>query len=200
MAAETAVRPDHAAILELVAPGSRVLDLGCGEGELLALLAERRGVRGQGVELDDEAIYRCVGRGLPVCHGDIDSGLPDYPDDAFDYVILNKSIQEAKHVTGVLRESLRVGRRAIVGFPNFAHWAGRWSLGVRGRAPMTPSLPYAWHDTPNRRFFSVRDFTDYCREEGIPVLDARFVGRGGARVRRLPNLRALDAIFLLGRR
>ena len=196
--APEALRADHAAIVEHVEPGWRVLDLGCGDGALLALLAEQRGARGQGIELDDEAVYRCVGRGLPVCHGDIDSGLPDYPDDAFDCVILNKSIQEARHVTAVLREALRVGRRAIVGFPNFAHWAGRWSLAARGRAPMTPSLPYAWHDTPNRRFFTVLDFTDYCRELRIPLLGARYIGRGG-RVRLLPNLRAVDAIFLLGR-
>jgi len=193
------LRPDHAAILELVAPGARVLDLGCGDGSLLALLVERRGARAEGVELDEEAIYRCVGRGLSVCHGDIDSGLPDYPDGAFDYVILNKSIQEARNVAVVLAEALRVGRRAIVGFPNFAHWAGRWSLAVRGRAPMTPSLPYAWHDTPNRRFFTILDFTAYCRRQGLPVLDARFIGRRG-RVRLLPNLFAVDAIFLLGRR
>jgi methionine biosynthesis protein MetW len=190
-------RPDHAAICDLVDAGARVLDLGCGDGELLALLTERKGVRGQGIELDDQAIYRCVARGLPVFHGDIDSGLPDYPDGSFDWVILNKSLQEAKRVDLVLREALRVGRRVVVGFPNFAYLSARITLGIRGRAPMTPSLPYQWHNTPNLRFFTVRDFELYCAESGIRILAVRHIGRRG-RARFWPNLFALDALFVIG--
>jgi methionine biosynthesis protein MetW len=180
----TPVRPDHAAICELVEQGARVLDLGCGDGELLALLVERKGIKGEGVEVDEKEIYKCVARGLSVFHGNIESGLPDYPEGAFDFVILNKSLQEARNVDGVLKEALRVGHNVIVGFPNFA--------------PMTNALPHWWQDTPNLRFWAVKDFEGYCRNQGIKVLDTRFIGKNG-RVRLLPNLLALDAIFLLSR-
>ena len=191
------VRPDHGAICGFVAPGARVLDLGCGDGELLAMLVEHKGVRGQGIELDDQAIYRCVARGLSVFHGDIDGGLPDYPAGSFDFVILNKSLQEAKHVDLVLREALRVGRRVIVGIPNFASVGARSRVFFRGRMPVTRSLPYQWYDTPNLRFLTIRDFEDHCRELGIRILDARFLGKRGP-VRWRPNLFALEAVFLLG--
>jgi methionine biosynthesis protein MetW len=191
------VRPDHAAIYGFVDAGARVLDLGCGDGELLGLLVEGKGVKGQGIEVDDQQIYRCVARGLSVFHGDIDSGLPDYPDGSFDFVILNKSLQEVKRVDYVLREALRVGRRVIVGIPNFASLGARWRICAQGRMPVTSSLPFQWHDTPNVRFLTIRDFQVHCGELGIRILDAVYLGRRG-RLRLLPNLFALDAIFLLG--
>jgi methionine biosynthesis protein MetW len=191
------LRPDHAAIYDLVDAGARVLDLGCGDGELLALLVEGKRARGQGIEVDDQAIYRCVARGLSVFHGDIDSGLPDYPDGSFDFVILNKSLQEVKHVDYVLREALRVGRKVIVGIPNFASLGARARLFFGGRMPVTRSLPYQWHDTPNLRFLTIKDFQVHCRELGITVLEARCFGKRG-HVPLLPNLFALEAVFLLG--
>jgi methionine biosynthesis protein MetW len=148
--------------------------------------------------VDEKEIYKCVARGLSVFHGNIESGLPDYPEGAFDFVILNKSLQEARNVDGVLKEALRVGHNVIVGFPNFAHYRARWRLAALGRAPMTNALPHRWQDTPNLRFWAVRDFEGYCRNQGIKVLDTRFIGKNG-RVRLLPNLLALDAIFLLSR-
>jgi methionine biosynthesis protein MetW len=194
-----APRADHAVIYDLVAAGSRVLDLGCGDGTLLALLTEGKGVRGQGIELDEQAIYRCVEKGISVFHGDIDSGLPEYPDRSFDYVILDQSLQEVRHVDLVIREALRVGGTVIVGFSNFAFLPARLMLALRGRMPITPSLPYRWHDTPNLRFLTIADFSAYCRERGYRVLAAHCLGRHGA-VRFWPNLLAMNAVFALSAR
>jgi methionine biosynthesis protein MetW len=189
-------RLDHRIICRLVAPGARVLDLGCGDGDLMSLLVREKGAMVQGIELDGEAVHRCVEKGLTVFQGDIETGLVDYPDRAFDDVILNQSMQEVKKVDVVIGESLRVGRRVIVGFPNFAHLTSRSTLFFRGRTPVTSSLPYYWYETPNVRFLSIRDFDDFCRNKGLRVLDAVYLGRDQI-LTRLPNLRARNAIYVL---
>jgi methionine biosynthesis protein MetW len=188
----------HRVIAEWIRPGSSVLDLGCGTGELLVRLAREKNCRVQGVEIDEAAIYRCVARGLNVFQGDIDSGLADYGAGSFDYVILHQTFQEVKEPEKVLREALKVGREVIVGFPNFAYYRARAQIFFRGRVPVTPSLPYRWYNTPNLHFLSLADFADFCHSEGITIKAA--TGTAGARrVRCLPNLRSDTGIFLIAR-
>jgi len=187
---------DHRAIVEWIRQGSSVLDLGCGNGELLSLLVREKSVRGQGIEIDEQAIYQCVAKGLSVFHEDIDNGLSDYADQSFDYVILNQSFQQVKNPDIVLKEALRVGREAIVGFPNFAHYLARLRMFFRGKAPITPSLPYEWHDTPNLHFLSVSDFIEYCHKRNFKISKSFFIGKT-RRVVILPNLFALTGIFLI---
>ncbi len=187
---------DHKIIAEIVEPGSKVLDLGCGNGDLLHLLVERRNVKAQGVELNNDAIHACVEKGLSVFHSDIDSGLPYYPDQSFDYVILNQSLQEVKRVETVISEALRVGKKAIIGFPNFAHLEARTLMFFGGRAPIASSLPYEWYSTPNLRFLSIKDFRSFCRLKGYKILGAHFLDSQGP-VRVLPNLFAQNAIFVI---
>ena len=148
----------------MVEPGSRVLDVGCGDGALLALLRDRRGVDGRGIELSREGVSDCLAKGLPVIQGDADTDLADYPDDAFDYVILSQTIQATRQPRVVLEHLLRIGRRAIVSFPNFGHWRVRFELALRGRMPVTENLPYSWYDTPNIHFCTIRDFVELCRD------------------------------------
>ena len=193
---DNGIRPDHQVIFDMIEPGSRVLDLGCGTGDLLQLVARDKDARVQGIELDEHAIYECVRKGLSVCQSDIESGLAEYPDGSFDYVILNQSLQEIRKVFFLLREALRVGNRVIVGFPNFAYINARVCLGLGGKAPMTPSLPYRWYDTPNVRFLSISDFRSFCAEKGFAVRKACFLN-GERTITFWPNLRALGAIFLL---
>jgi methionine biosynthesis protein MetW len=188
--------PDHKAILRWVHQGSSVLDLGCGDGVLLDLLVREKGVRAQGIEIDEQAIYQCVAKGLSVFHEDIDNGLSDYADRSFDYVILNQSFQQVKSPEVVLKEALRVGRQVIVGFPNFAHYLARLRIFFGGKAPITPSLPYAWHDTPNLHFLSILDFVEYCRSREIRIVRSVFIGKNRA-IRVFPNLFALIGIFLI---
>lgn len=189
-------RLDYQIICEIVSPGSKVLDLGCGNGDLLQLLVERRNAKAQGVELNNEAIHACVEKGLSVFHSDIDSGLPYYPEQSFDYVILNQSLQEAKKVEAVISEALRVGKKAIIGFPNFAHLEARVRIFFGGRAPIASSLPYEWFSTPNLRFLSIKDFKNFCTAKGYKILAAHFLDAQG-RVRVLPNLFAQNAIFVI---
>ncbi|MGA2028270.1 MAG: methionine biosynthesis protein MetW, partial [Syntrophobacteraceae bacterium] len=172
-------RLDHRIISELIVPGASVLDLGCGAGELLYMLIKDRAAHGQGIEIDEQAIYACVARGLNVFHGDIDSGLFDYPDRSFDYVILNQCLQQVLHVETVLADSLRVGKKVIVGFPNFAHYGARLQLFFRGRAPVTASLPYQWYETPNLHFLSISDFFIFCRDKGITIERCEYIGNRG---------------------
>ncbi len=187
---------EYQAILEWVKEGSSVLDLGCGNGELLYLLIRAKNVKVQGIEIDEQAIYQCVAKGLSVFHEDIDNGLPEYGDKSFDYVILNQSFQQVKKPDVVLKEALRVGREVIVGFPNFAHYQARLQIFFRGKTPVTPSLPYEWYDTPNLHFLSISDFIEYCHKRNIGIKRSFFVGRKGE-VKRLPNLFALTGVFLI---
>jgi methionine biosynthesis protein MetW len=189
-------RLDHRVIESVVHHGSRVLDLGCGKGELLLLLSQEKNARVQGIELDDKAVRECVKRGLNVFHSDIESGLSEYPDGSFDFVILNQSMQEVRNVNFLLQEALRVGRKVIVGIPNFAHLKARIMLALGGRAPITEALPHRWHDTPNVRFLSILDFQEFCRSKGFRILKVLPLG-----VHRIitffPNLLALNAVFVL---
>jgi methionine biosynthesis protein MetW len=187
---------EYRAIIEWILQGSSVLDLGCGNGELLSLLVREKSVRGQGIEINEQAIYQCVAKGLSVFHEDIDNGLSDYADQSFDYVILNQSFQQVKNPDIVLKEALRVGREAIIGFPNFAHYLARLRMFFRGKAPITPSLPYEWHDTPNLHFLSISDFIEYCHKRNIKIRKSFFIGKNRRAVI-FPNLFALIGIFLI---
>jgi methionine biosynthesis protein MetW len=193
-------QPEHNIIAQLVTPGSSVLDLGCGDGELMALLKRERGInRLQGIEIDEQAIYRCVARGLSVFHGDIDTGLSEYEDKSFDFVILNQSFQQVKKPDAVLTESLRVGGRVIVGFPNFAYYKARYQLGILGRAPVTRSLPFQWYDTPNVHFLSIADFISFCNKRNINIEEASYL-TGSRAVKIFPNLLALLAVMLISKK
>lgn len=189
-------RLDHKVICEMVTAESKVLDLGCGDGELMYHLVNEKSVKVQGIELDEKSIYKCVEKGLSVFHGDIDSGLTEYPDKSFDYVILNQSLQQVTKVEFVLQEALRVGDKVIVGFPNFASLKARSCLFFQGRAPISSSLPYRWYDTPNTHFLSIRDFKEYCTVKGIHILKACYLGRNKF-ISLMHNLLALDAVFLV---
>jgi methionine biosynthesis protein MetW len=191
-----ASRLDHQIIARLIPTGSRVLDLGCGDGELLALLEREKKAKVQGVELNEQSIYQCVAKGLSVVHSNLDDGLKGYPDHSFDYVILNESLQEVRHVDLVLKEAFRVGRRAIVGFPNFGALSSRRMLFFSGRSPVTASLPYHWYDTPNLRFLTIKDFQQYAAEKGLEILESRFLSTKGE-IRLWPNLFASTAIFVV---
>jgi methionine biosynthesis protein MetW len=190
------IRPDHQIILEWIEPGTSVLDLGCGSGELLYLLIKEKGARGHGIEISDEEIYKCVAKGLNVLHGDIENGLADYKDQSFDYVILNQSMQQILHVDRVLQDALRVGKKVIVGFPNFVYYRSRLQILFGGRTPVNTSLPYQWYETPNLHFLSILDFIEYCRKKDIKIERRAFLGKD-QRVHFFPNVFAQAGIFLI---
>ena len=190
-------RPDFSVIGEIIEPGSRVLDLGCGEGELLAWLVENKRVMARGVEISAAQVRKAIGRGVSAYQGDIDEGLADYPDQAFDYVILSQTLQETRAPLQVLKEMLRVGRRAIVSFPNFGHWEVRCAMLFTGQAPKTKLFPYDWYNSPNIHFLSINDFEELCRASGFPI-EKRYFLSGARRVTVMPNLLAQTAVFLLG--
>jgi methionine biosynthesis protein MetW len=190
-------RPDFSVFGEIIEPGSRVLDLGCGEGELLAWLVENKQVLARGVEISAAQVRKAIARGVSAYQGDIDEGLADYPDKAFDYVILSQTLQETRAPVQVLKEMLRVGRRAIVSFPNFGHWGVRRAMLFTGQAPKTKLFPYDWYNSPNIHFLSINDFEELCRDSGFPI-EKRYFLSGARRVTVLPNLLAQTAVFLLG--
>jgi len=191
-------RRDYAIISDIVEPGTKVLDLGCGGGELLQWLAENKAVEARGVEISGEKVRRAIGRGVSAYQGDIDDGLADYPAQAFDYVILSQTLQETRHPRQVLSEMLRVGRRAIVAFPNFGHWRMRLSMLASGRAPRTDLFPYQWYESPNIHFLTVHDFEELAAVEGL-VVERRYFLAGRRKVTLLPNLLAEVAVFLVRR-
>src|ERR1044071_5994964 len=161
-------RVDHLLVSAMVEPRSRVLDVGCGDGELLRLL-EQRGVDGRGIELSREGVNECVAKGLAVIQGDADTDLVDYPDDAFDYVILSQTLQATRRPREVLENMLRIGRHAVVSFPNFGHWRIRLQVALGGQMPLTENLPYAWWDTPNIHFCTIKDFRQLCLVVGAKM-------------------------------
>ena len=189
-------KDEHQVIMDWIENEATVLDLGCGDGELLSRLVEEKNVRAQGIELSDEAIHRCVARGLSVFQEDIDSGLAEYGERSFDYVILNQTFQQVKKPDFVLREALRVGKKVIVGFPNFCYITDRVQIFFRGKVPVTPSLPFEWYDTPNLHFLSIADFREYCNKQRYQIEDSAFIAKN-KRVRIHPNLFAEIGIFLL---
>ena len=197
-------RFDLAVVADMVAPGSRVLDVGCGDGLLLEMLARNRRVDGRGVELSQRGVNDCVAKGLPVIQGDADTDLADYPEDSFDYVILSQTLQATQRPRVVLENMLRIGRRAIVSFPNFGHWRVRAQLLLLGRMPRAPNLQYSWHETPNIHLCTIKDFVDLAEEVGAVIERGMALDRAGAPFRvaaPLPvmNLFGAQAIFLLKR-
>lgn len=191
---QISARPDYALIAELVEPGSRVLDLGCGEGELLAWLRANKGIDGRGVEIDPNQVRRAIARGVSAYQSDIDHGLADYPDASFDFVILSQTLQETRYPLRVLKEMLRVGRHGIVAFPNFGHWSTRISHLCSGRAPRTELFPYDWYESPNLHFLTVHDFVLLCRQQRW-IIERQIFLRGKRRVSRYPNLFSEVAVF-----
>lgn len=195
----TALQADRL-IMQQIAPGSRVVDLGCGDGRLPATLAEKHGCRVLGIELDEAAVLAAIGRGVPVLKLDLDDGLPDLPDDSFDFAVLSQTLQQVKHPKRVLQEMRRVAPRALVTVPNFGHWRVRLQVAVSGRAPITHSLPYEWYETPNLHVVSMRDFRDLAKQlrfrivKELPILNGAAVEHAWA-----ANLRADSALYLLER-
>jgi methionine biosynthesis protein MetW len=187
-------RLDYAMIAELVEPHARVLDLGCGEGELLAWLGEKKHVRGQGVEIDTAKVRKAIARGVSAYQSDLEQGLADYPDGAFDFVILSQTLQEMRYPMRVLREMLRVGRHGIVAFPNFGHWRMRLSHLLSGRSPKTELFPYDWYESPNLHFLTIEDFVLLCRAQRW-VIERQIFLQGDKQVKRFPNLLAETAVF-----
>jgi methionine biosynthesis protein MetW len=191
-------RSDYAIIGEIVESGTKVLDLGCGEGELLEWLARQKGVDARGVEISNAKVRRAITRGVSVFQSDIEQALADYPDHAFDYVILSQTLQETRNPRQVLHDMLRVGRRGIVAFPNFGHWSVRASMLFSGRAPRTGLFPYEWYESPNIHFLTVHDFEALAQLEGLKVERRYFLARH-RKVTMLPNLMAEVAVYLVRR-
>ena len=188
-------RRDYAIISELVEPGTRVLDLGCGEGELLEWLRDHKNVDGRGVELTGASVQKAIARGVSVYQGDLEAGLGDYPPQAFDYVILSQTLQQTRDPLGVLKGMLRIGRRGIVAFPNFGHWRVRVSHLLTGRSPQTELFPYDWYDSPNIHFLTVLDFEALAAKQNWRV-ERRIFLAGNREVTLLPNLMSEVAVFL----
>ncbi len=186
-------RPDFEAIAGWVKPGSSVLDLGCGDGLLLRYLRQALGVRGYGIEIDADNVIACVKNGANVIQSDLERGLAGFDAGSFDLVILSQTLQAMHHTEEIVREMLRVGREAIVSFPNFGNWRSRLQV-LLGRMPVSEEMPYQWYDTPNIHLCTVEDFEAFCADHGIDVLE-RVVLREGRRVSFLPNLLGSLAVY-----
>ena len=198
------MRLDLRLIAEMIAPGSRVLDIGCGDGALIDELTRVRGCDARGIEIDMAEVAQTISRGLPVMHGDADTDLAHYPDRAFDYVVLSRTLQAVEQPRAVLRQMLRISERAIVSFPNFGHWQLRWQLLTTGRMPMTPVWGKAWYETPNIHPCTISDFFALCAAEGYEVERWMAIDEAGRkspwkRFSTLANLFGEQALFQLRR-
>ena len=199
------IRYDLQLIASWIEPGSRVLDLGCGEGDLLQHLIARKGVTGAGIEHNEEKVARGIEKGLSVLQGDISQEVLDYPDNAFDYVILSQTLQQVYEPAALIRSMLRIGHKGIVSFPNFSHWGIRLQVIFTGYAPFSRQLPYPWYETPNIRVITLKDFRKFVHEVGLRVLDEVAIDthsqdRYGRIIACLPNLRATYGIYLIGKK
>jgi methionine biosynthesis protein MetW len=196
------MRFDLQIIASWIEPGSRVIDLGCGEGELLRYLINRKGVVGNGIEHDEAKVAHCIEKGLSVLQGDINEEVLDYPDHTFDYVILSQTLQQVYEPDAMIRSMLRIGNKGIVSFPNFSHWGCRLQLLLSGYAPVTRQLPFEWYNTPNIRVITIKDFRKFIQEVGFNILkevaiNTHSENRYGKVIKYLPNLRATYGIFLI---
>jgi methionine biosynthesis protein MetW len=193
-------RSDLSAMVDWIEPGTTVLDLGCGDGELLDILRREKNVRGMGVDIDQHLIEACIRRGIPVIQKDLDEPLTDFQDGAYDYVIVSQTIHQLPHPDRLMEEVLRIGRRAVVSFPNFGHWRPRLQLLFSGRMPKTPSLPFEWYRSPNIHLMTIADFKDFCAARQIRLLRRVDISGRGLRPHPfLANLLTEAVVVLLGR-
>jgi len=198
------IRYDLQLIASWIEPGAKVIDLGCGEGDLLHHLIAHKRVRGTGIERNEEKVSHCIEKGLSVLQGDINAEVHDYPEGSFDYVILSQTLQQVYEPARLIRAMLRIGRKGIVSFPNFSHWGIRLQVIFTGYAPVTRQLPYQWFDTPNIRVITLKDFRKFVHDVGLNVLkeaaiDTNSQDRYGKIVKFFPNLRATYGIFMIGK-
>jgi len=199
------IRFDLRVIASWIDPGSKVLGLGCGEGELLYLLKKNKKVKETGIEIKEAKVASCIEKGLSVLQGDINEEIIDYPDNSFDYVILSQTLQQVYEPAGLIQSMMRVGKKAIVSFPNFSHWRIRMQLMWTGHVPVTKELPYEWHTTPNIRVLSLKDFRKFSKNGGFCIIKEAAINTGktetkGKVVRLMPNFFAAYGIFLIGNR
>ncbi len=198
------MRYDLKIIASWIEPGSKVLDLGCGEGDLLHFLKQNKQVVGTGIERRESRVARCIEKGLSALQGDINAELLDYPDNSFDYVILSQTLQQVYEPSDLIRSLLRIGKKGIVSFPNFSYWTIRLQLLLSGYAPITRQLPYEWYDTPNIRVITIKDFRKFAREVDFKIIkevaiNTRNNGKIGKIIKFMPNLCATYGIFLIGK-
>ncbi len=194
------IRFDLQLVASWIEPGTRVLDLGCGEGDLLNYLKTQKHIEGKGIEQDEAKAARCIERGLSVLQGDMNEEIEDFPDQSFDYVVLSQTLQQVYEPDRLIRSILRIGRNGIVSFPNFSHWQVRLQLLSRGYAPVTPQLPYQWYDTPNIRVITLKDFKRFSKEVGFQIIKSAAINtndrdKRGRHIAFLPNFRATYGIF-----
>jgi methionine biosynthesis protein MetW len=197
------MRYDLQIIASWIEPSSQVLDLGCGEGDLLKYLINHKHVRGSGIEHNENKVAECIEKGLSVLQGDINDEVLDYPDNTFDYVILSQTLQQVYEPDTLIRSMMRIGKKGIVSFPNFSHWGIRLQLLLSGYAPISRQLPYEWYDTPNIRVITIKDFRKFTQEVGFTILkevaiNTQSENRYGKVIKVFPNLRATYGIFLIG--